>query len=76
MTEFLKSSSGWIIWDKGQRNFSLADGELAWSNYDKALRIFYYSRGKSNTEEKIHPTQKPVALYGIGLGEVAEPDAK
>ena len=29
MTEYLKPSMGWILWDKGQREFSLADGELA-----------------------------------------------
>ena len=28
-TDYLPPSMGWIVWDKGQRNFSLADGELA-----------------------------------------------
>mgnify|MGYP001012701603 FL=1 len=27
-TEYLPPSMGWIVWDKGQRDFSLADGEL------------------------------------------------
>ena len=56
-------SSCWLIWDKGQRNFSLADGELAWASFNKAVRIYEYARGKALTENKIHPTQKPVALY-------------
>jgi site-specific DNA-methyltransferase (adenine-specific) len=61
---FLPSSQGWIVWDKGQRDFSLADGELAWTSFDKALRIFSYSRALSNFEDdKIHPTQKPVKLF-------------
>jgi hypothetical protein len=29
MTTYLPPSMGWIFWDKGQRDFSLADGELA-----------------------------------------------
>jgi len=67
-TETLPPSMGWIIWDKGQRNFSLADGELAWTSFDKAMRIFEMSRGKSlamNNEigGRFHPTQKPVKLY-------------
>jgi len=56
-------SSCWIIWDKGQRDFSLADGEMAWTSFSSAMRIFTYSRGKALQENKIHPTQKPVQLY-------------
>lgn len=68
MTEFLKPSMGWIFWDKGQRDFSLADGELAWSSFDKAIRVFDMSRGEAlakNNEEggRFHPTQKPTKLY-------------
>lgn len=63
MIENLYSSQGWIFWDKGQRNFSLADGELAWSSFNKALRVFTFSRGKLLQERGIHPTQKPIALY-------------
>ena len=63
MTEFLPPSMGWIMWDKGQRDFSLADGELAFTSFKKALRIFTYSRALANKQIKIHATQKPVALY-------------
>lgn len=52
----------WLVWDKGQRDFSLADGELAWTSYNKALRIKTYSRASANKEQKIHPTQKPIEL--------------
>jgi site-specific DNA-methyltransferase (adenine-specific) len=59
----LPISMGWLVWNKGQRNFSLADGELAWTSFNKALRIFDYSRGEQLAEEtRIHPTQKPLAL--------------
>lgn len=61
--DYLPPSQGWLVWNKGQRNFSLADGELAWTSYDKALRIFDYSRGKMlATDDRKHPTQKPLAL--------------
>lgn len=66
-------SSGWIVWDKGQRDFSLADGEMAWTNFNKAMRIFTYSRAKALQEGKIHPTQKPVRLYEWLLKNYAKP---
>jgi site-specific DNA-methyltransferase (adenine-specific) len=67
-TEYLPPKMGWIMWDKGQRDFSLADGELAWTSFDKALRIFEMSRGEAlaknnETGGRFHPTQKPVKLY-------------
>lgn len=61
--DLLPASQGWLVWNKGQRDFSLADGELAWTSYDKALRIFDYSRAQALRDGKIHPTQKPVALF-------------
>ena len=61
-TEFLKPSMGWLIWDKGQRGFSLADGEMAWTSFNNALRIKEYSRAKANKEDKHHPTQKPIEI--------------
>lgn len=63
MTDNLSPSMCWVIWDKGQRNFSLADGEMAWTSFNKAMRIWDYSRAKNLSEKRIHPTQKPVALY-------------
>ena len=72
MTEYLPPKMGWIVWDKGQRDFSLADGELAWTSFDKAMRIFTYARAKALQEGKIHPTQKPVKLYEWILDKYAE----
>lgn len=61
-TEYLYPSMGWLVWDKGQREFSLADGELAWTSFNKALRIFTYSRSKALRDGKEHPTQKALQL--------------
>ena len=74
MTKYLPESMGWIVWNKVQRGYSFADGELAWTSFKKALRIFDYARGNESgfapklkgTERagiNIHPTQKPIALY-------------
>lgn len=70
------NSAGWVLWDKGQRNFSLADGELAWTSFDRELRIFNYPRASALQEGKIHPTQKPVALYKWLLTNYAKPGDK
>ncbi len=68
MTEHLPPKMCWLLWDKGQRDFSLADGELAWTSFNKALRIVTMPRGSAladakNNGGKIHATQKPVKLY-------------
>ena len=61
-TDFLSPSMQWLVWDKGQRSFSLADCEFAWSSQNKASRIFNYSRALALMDNKVHPTQKPIAL--------------
>ena len=61
-TDYLPPTMQWLMWDKCQRDFSLADFEIAWSSNWNASRVFPYSRGAANQEEKHHPTQKPVAL--------------
>jgi DNA modification methylase len=61
-SDVLPPKMGWLVWNKMQRDFSLADGELAWSSYDKALRIADISRGKALQDGKEHPTQKSVEL--------------
>ena len=72
--QHLPPSMGWVFWDKGQRGFSLADGELAFTSFERALRVFEYARGAALAEgERIHPTQKPVALYRWLLDRYAKP---
>ena len=54
----------WLVWDKGQRNFSFADAELAWTSFKSSVRVADISRSMSNRDfYRIHPTQKPIALY-------------
>ena len=68
--------SCFLIWDKGQRDFSLADGEMAWTSFTSSARFFNYSRAKAIQEGKIHPTQKPIALYKWLLKNYAKPNDK
>jgi DNA modification methylase len=65
--DYLYPTMGWLVWDKGQREFSLADGELAWTSYQKALRIYTVSRGKALQDGKQHPAQKSVEIMEFSI---------
>lgn len=66
--DLLPPSMRWLAWDKGQRDFSLADMELAWTSQQAAVRVFTYARGKAVKDGKKHPTQKPLNLMEWCLG--------
>ena len=62
----LKPSRCYVFWDKGiYADCDFADGELAWTNFDKVLRIakIRYKGFLGADKIRIHPTQKPVKLY-------------
>ena len=67
--DMLPPSKGWLYWDKLMGG-DFADGELAWTSLDRALRKFTHCN-KGHGKE--HPTQKPVALLKWCLGFL--PDA-
>lgn len=67
-SDFLPPKMRWLIWDKNQRDFSLADFEMAWTSQNKAARAFDYPRSLALRDGKQHPTQKPVALMKWCLG--------
>jgi len=71
-TDYLPPTMRWLVWDKGQRDFSLADCEFAWVSQNKAARIFTYPRAKALQDGKEHPTQKPGALMEWCLGFVPD----
>lgn len=72
----------WIVWDKINGEYTAADCELAWSSFKTAVRRFSYrwvgmlQGDMSNKEKRIHPTQKPVALYKWLLANYAKPGQK
>jgi len=59
-TEYIKPSRCWVIWNKPERGFSLSEAELAWTSFNKVVRVFDHYR---NEIGRFHPTQKPVKLY-------------
>jgi site-specific DNA-methyltransferase (adenine-specific) len=67
--KFNSESSGWLVWNKVTGTSNFGDCELAYSSFDNAIRMFTYQwhgmlqQNMKNKEERIHPTQKPVALY-------------
>ena len=53
---------------KGRGKIDLQICELAWTSFEKPVKKFFKSWVGSNAKEKtdtdrIHPTQKPIALY-------------
>lgn len=77
----LQPSMGWVCWDKKLDNSDFSDFELAYTSFNRAAKIFRYSKnGGSRTEEAladiIHPTQKPVQLYKWLLKNYAKPGDK
>lgn len=71
-------SSCWFVWDKDNGESDFADCELAWTSFSTAVRRFKFKwqgmlqENMKNKEKRIHPTQKPVALYWFLLKKYAK----
>lgn len=75
----LPPSRCWLIWDKGEGFYdrTYAEAELAWTSFDANVKIFKRDPlAKGDYRGKIHPTQKPVALYTWLLNKYAKPGDK
>lgn len=72
------NSSSWIVWDKVNGENDFADCELAWTSFKTAVRQVRFmwhgfmqgsdfngsmQGNKRLNEQRIHPNQKPVAVY-------------
>jgi site-specific DNA-methyltransferase (adenine-specific) len=61
-----------IIWDKLQpEKLSFGMFDYAWTSFETANKAF--RRSPSSDRDRIHPTQKPVALYDWILRNYAKP---
>lgn len=64
-----KDSPCWLVWDKRNDANDFADCELAYTSFRTAVRVFRFKwngmlqEDMKHKEYRIHPTQKPVALY-------------
>jgi site-specific DNA-methyltransferase (adenine-specific) len=66
-----------VCWDKVQPWENFSQIELAWTSFDYPAKLFRKGgRGGANTEAKIHPTQKPVAVYQYLLKNFASEGMK
>lgn len=70
----LPLSRCWLVWNKPERNFTLAEAELAWTNRDNVVRVIDAPRSDVGRE---HPTQKPVEVMRWSVekthGSVVDP---
>lgn len=79
---------GWIVWDKRQpEGVTFAMAELAFTSINKSVKMFSCSRAfignkvannvrMAQAWAKIHPTQKPIALYDWIFKNYAQPSDK
>ena len=71
------SSSCWLFWDKDNKESFFADGELAWTSFKTAVRVYKFrwhgmlQQDMANKEERHHPTQKPIELFKMILRDYA-----
>jgi site-specific DNA-methyltransferase (adenine-specific) len=76
------NTPSWIVWDKQNGDNNFADCELAWTSFKSAVRKFEFrwagmlQGDMKNKESRIHPTQKPAALYKFILDKYAKPNDK
>jgi len=78
LSDMLPSCREFIFWYKRNPVITFADGELAWTSFQKTAKCFdyMYFGGVNQEKPKIHPTQKPVALYKWLLKNYAKPGDK
>ncbi|HEX5508950.1 MAG TPA: DNA methyltransferase [Pseudolabrys sp.] len=72
-TDFYPPSMKWLIWDKGQTDFSLADVEMAYCSWKGAARRMHYPRSRALKDGKEHPTQKPLQVMQWCIEQIPPP---
>ena len=76
--EFLKPSDGWLVWDKrvDMNSNNFADGEMAWCSFHTPVRIYHQLWAgmirEGESEDRVHPTQKPVRMLGEVLRDFSK----
>lgn len=74
--ENLRPSMGWIYWGKMEDESNFSDGELIYTSFDRALKSVkvHQFNGTNGGKDRMHPTQKPIALYDWIFHNYAKPN--
>lgn len=74
-SDYFPASMGWLYWDK-KIGGDFSDGELAYTNMNKALRSFsmHPFQGLSGGKDRVHPTQKPLDLMKWCIEQAGYPE--
>ena len=73
--EYLPTTGGRIIWDKKTSMPTFSQGEIAFISCIKSVKFFRFlwnGFAKAEPINRIHPTEKPVALYTWLLSKYAK----
>lgn len=79
LSNILPTTKEFIFWYKHQPVASYSDGELAWTSFKKTAKCFdypFFGGIGADKDGRIHPTQKPVALYTWIFQNYAKPGDK
>lgn len=80
--DYLSNTNCMIVWDKDNGRNRYADCEIAWTSFNSAVRKFlwrwhgFLQENNKHKQQRIHPTEKPIALYEWLLQNYAEPGQK
>lgn len=73
---------GRVVWIKGSGGSPFSQADIAYHSFYNRIDVFeclwsgFWKDKITNQEQRIHPTQKPVALYEWLLGNYAKPDQR
>ena len=66
LSDMLPTTKEFVVWHKHNPVESYSDAEIAWTSFKKTAKVFdypYFGSNGADRDGRIHPTQKPVALY-------------
>ncbi len=69
----LPSTRCFLVWYKRDSIKTMADCEMAWTNFDSNARLFDWTIAATNAERVGHPTQKPLALMKWCIEQAGSP---
>ena len=76
LSDMLPPTKEFLFWYKHQPVDSYSDGELAWTSFQKTAKCFdfpFFGGCGADKDGRIHPTQKPIALYAWIFQHYAKP---